>query len=145
MSDTLTFILSAQVSQIALPDLVQTCSPEALIHNVVGKMRDSKIGSIVIVENEKPVGIFTERDYLMKIACLGVNVRNAKIKTYMTPSPVTVSDSETVQKVLLTMRLGHFRHVIVTHPTGEVKGIISIKDVMDFLLDSLTQDRSQAA
>ena len=91
------------------------------------------------MNNGKPEGIFTERDYLKKIACNDVD-KNLPIEGFMTPNPVSVKPTTSVAKVLMKMRMGRFRHIIVTDEDGLLKSVISIKDLLDFVLDTLSED-----
>ena len=145
MSELIKNILEARVGDLQLPRTIQTCSPDALVHNVVTKMRESKIGCMVVVSDEKPVGLFTEHDYLMKIACLGINVRRAKIKNYMSANPAVVSTRDSVGTVLMKLRLGHFRQVVVIDGHGKLRDTLSIKDMLDLLLSAITQKYALAA
>ena len=136
MSKTLKEIMSAKVSQLVLTSSVETCGEGVPLREVVEQIRKAGVGSIIVVKEGRPVGIFTERDYIKKIACNRID-KSTAVSKFMTPNPISVTVSEPIGKVLIMMRMGRFRHIVVVHEDGRLKNIISIKDVLDFLLDAV--------
>lgn len=145
MSELIKNILEARIGDLQLPNYVQSCSADALVHNVLIKLRETKIGCMVIVEKGKPVGLFTGQDYLMKIAGLGVNIRRARIRNFMTPKPTIASTRDTVGSVLLKLRMGQSHHILIIDGQGKLKDVLSHKDMLDLLLTAITQRYALAA
>jgi CBS domain-containing protein len=137
MSEASKSVMSTKVSELVLVSKVQTCHESAPIAAVVDQLCRAEVGSIVVVENGAPVGIFTERDYLKKIACREID-KNSAISQFITRNPVCVKLSDSVGKVLIKMRMGRFRHIVVVDDSGKLVNVISIKDVLDFLSDKLS-------
>ncbi len=136
-----TRILHQSVSELVLSETAGVCAADTSIQDVLKILVERKIGSIVIVENKKPIGIFTERDFLMKVGPFihtdELDLRYERVDTYMTPNPVCVKMNSPLGKVLLAMRMGKFRHVVVTDDEGQVINVISIRDVMTHLMDEI--------
>ena len=113
--------------------------PTASLFEAIEKMQKSHIGSVVVAFSDEPVGIFTERDLLMKVGVNEVNLKESMVKDYMTQNPVSVKESERIGATLLKMRMGRFRHVVIVNDDNHATHMISIKDVMDYLVDVLSE------
>jgi len=92
---------------------------------------------LLIGEADNLEGIFTERDLLFKVA--GANQREAAIKkpiaAFMTPVPTSLGEEETVTDALVSMAGGGHRHLpIHDDEDGVIIGIVSVTDIVDFLV-----------
>jgi CBS domain-containing protein len=132
-------LIEARISEMELTEAVHTCGPETALSEVVKTLQASHVGSIIITDGNRPIGIFTERDYLTKIAGRDIDEAKTPIEGYMTKSPVCFTRDESIGKVMTRMKAANFRHIIVTDPQGELEGIISIRDAMNFILDKLSK------
>lgn len=130
-------LMSAKVSDLVLGSAAHACAPETSVEEVVARLRRAEIGCIVVVKERVPVGVFSERDYIKKIACNKIDKRSP-VSTFMTPNPVCVGVHDPISKILVKMRMGRFRHIIVTDENGLLKNVISVKDVLDHLLDAVS-------
>ena len=92
-------------------------------------MAKHDIGSVLVTEGQRLVGIFTERDYARKVILQGRNSRDATIGELMTANVLTISPSQTVDDCMAIMTNNRFRHLPVVE-LGEVIGIITIGDVV---------------
>jgi CBS domain-containing protein len=129
--------LHSQVSEIEFSKSVKTCSPQTVISEVISILSDSKVGSIIILDQKRVVGIFTERDFLLRVGKDYNQFQDTAIEELMTKNPQTVTQTTPVVKVMELMHKGRFRHLAVTSPSGELEGVISIKDMMDYLLTTV--------
>jgi len=91
------------------------------------------IYSMMIVEDGKLVGIFTERDVLTKVAEQYETVREQPISSVMTPNPVSVYDIEPPAKALNLMTIGGFRHIPVLNADDKVVGIVGPQRTSTYL------------
>ncbi len=107
------------------------------VQQVIEILNKHKIGSVIITDEGKVEGIFTERDYIVKIAGTDIDTESALIEDYMTPKPYTFRLDDIVGKALLKMRLGNFRHIIIVDDDNKLIGVASQRDVINFLLDEL--------
>jgi CBS domain-containing protein len=98
-------------------------------------MSEKNIGCIVITENHIPTGIFTERDLLKRVVSKNLSPSHTFIEDVMTKNPVCVKTSTTLNKVSAAMRLGKFRHLMVVDDYLKARGVISIKDFMNWITD----------
>jgi CBS domain-containing protein len=118
---------------------VVSTSPDTPVGEVVELMATRNIGCVVVTQNNEPVGIFTERDVLKKIACKGQDLYVKPISDFMTHKPVSVLLSTPMAKIMTAMRLGRFRHLVFKDEDGKLVGVISIKDVTSLMIDFMTE------
>lgn len=105
------------------------------ISEAVEIMIENKISSILVVdENNKLKGIFTERDALVKIATSKVvDIAKTQISSFMTANPHVERGSLSIAAALNIMVKRKFRHLPIVDEAGNVIGIVSVMDVMAFL------------
>jgi CBS domain-containing protein len=80
------------------------------------------------------VGIFTERDFVNRVVAAGVDP-SRPVETVMSPAPRTVRRSASVQAAVELMASGGYRHLPVTGDGGEPLGVLSVKDVVRYLVE----------
>jgi CBS domain-containing protein len=97
-------------------------------------MRDNTQGSLAVLKGREIVGIVTERDFLQK-GDLGENSwAEVGIDTIMSSGPITLSESALVSDVIKLMAKRNFRHVPIVNEKGDFSAMVSIKDLMDFVV-----------
>jgi len=107
-------------------------------------MSDKKIGAVLVRAKsrdgdtddrslDKYVGIFTERDYMNKVALKGLNSRTTRVEDIMTKSPIIASVDERCLNALQKMTNGRFRHIPVVQD-NKIVGLVSIGDLVKSLL-----------
>jgi citrate synthase len=107
---------------------VVTAEPSETIAGVGGRMREHRVGSVIVVDGRRPVGILTERD-MVRFAASGADASTAKVSEWMTEHPDTVSPDEEVAAAYLSLAEHGYRHIPVV-ANGEVAGIVSMRDIM---------------
>ena len=107
---------------------VYTVSPDATVYDALKLMSEKEIGALVVVENGKMVGIFSERDYARKVILKGKNSQETLVKEIMTTNVLHASPKQKIRKCLSLMTKNHFRHLPIIED-DQVVGIISIEDV----------------
>lgn len=112
---------------------VLTIHGSASVLEAIGVMSDANIGAIVVQNDDIPTGIFTERDYLRKIALKGRSSKDTRIFEVMSSPLITVHPADSVESAMETMTTCRCRHLIVS--TGEnMEGIISLGDLVKHML-----------
>jgi CBS domain-containing protein len=91
-------------------------------------MVKNNIGALLIVENEKLLGVFTERDVLKKVANKELNVKETPVKEVMTANVLTVAPHTTVAEAMAVITQKRFRHLPVVE-NDRLVGLISIGDL----------------
>jgi len=106
----------------------------------VRRLRGDSGGCVIIVESDeegstKPVGIFTERDYLDKLALEPAAAQDVPIEKVMTPNPTTLSQDESLDRALDVMTVGGYRHLPLVDSRGCLCGVLSVRDIISYLAE----------
>ena len=129
-------------------NLLQLCDPiaatvpvEASVADATRRMLDHHVGAVGIVDKEGRVaGIFTERDVLRKLSLANLNPETTPVRDLMT-TPVEMATEETGPgEAMATMVERHFRHLPVADNDGKLLGILSIRNLLEWRIDGLTQE-----
>jgi CBS domain-containing protein len=119
-----------------------TIAPDAPVAKALELMRKKRASAVVVVEKRRSrrvVGIFTERD-LVERALPAKGFARAQVKRFMTASPETLRPEDPVAYALNKMSVGRFRHVPLVDAGGRPAGMISSRDVMDFLVECCPEE-----
>jgi CBS domain-containing protein len=109
-----------------------TATPDERLTETVKRMAERGVGAVVVFEGERLAGILTERDVLKAVAA--GDVESVTVGDRMTRHPETVESDESTDQAASLMIHGGFRHLPVVD-RGEVKGILSIRDLMRVALE----------
>ena len=113
----------------------------ATLDSVLDLLRTKKAGCAIIVDTSgKIVGIFSERDFILKVAKDFEKLRSKPVDEYMTKNPETQPPDSTIAYALNLMSQGGFRHIPIVDPDLRPIGMVSVKDVVDYLVASFTAD-----
>lgn len=112
---------------------VLTIDRRASVLEAIGTMSKANIGALVISEDDQPVGIFTERDYLRKIALDGRSSRETKVEDVMSAPLITVNPAEATRSAMETMTECRCRHLVVVD-ADDMVGIVSLGDLVKHML-----------
>ena len=105
-------------------------SPTATVRDALQLMADRNIGSVLIMQGEALLGIFTERDYARKLALKGLASADTPLAEVMTAKLYVVSPRQTVQECMGIMTQAKIRHLPVVSD-GAVQGLVSIGDLVN--------------
>ncbi len=117
---------------------VVTGGPHDGLWRIAGEMQRHTIGSVVIVEKGKLVGILTERDFVRIVEQVGALLEKNLAIQHMSKPVLTVQSDTSVADVIKLMREKHVRHLIVLTKNGEMAGIISSRDLMKVAADVMS-------
>lgn len=101
-------------------------------------MADEFVGSVVITDSSKIVGIFTERDMMMRVVGKKKDPETVRIKDVMTRDVVTVSPKDTALTCLNLMKANRCRHLLV-FDGDEFIGIVSLRDMVALIMEEKEQ------
>ena len=114
------------IREVMTAELI-TVEPSTSVAAAVTVMGMQGVGAVLVIENGRLEGIFTERD-LVRALSHDIGAASQPITQWMTPNPVTVGPETSVERALEIMLAGKFRHLPVTD--GEqVVGVVSIRDL----------------
>lgn len=111
------------------PRRIIATSPAATVRQATRLMNDHGIGSLLVLDNGRLAGIFTERDVLRRIVAEGRSPNATPVGEVMTANVVCCSPDSDVENVADLMRLRRVRHVPVVDDEGAVLGLVSIGDI----------------
>jgi CBS domain-containing protein len=111
-----------------------TVAPTATVARAAELMRKKKVGAVLVKKGRALAGIFTERDLVAR-AMATRNWAGAPVKKFMTPAPETLKLGDPVAYALNKMSVGRFRHVPLVDGGGALVGIVSIRDIVDFIIE----------
>ena len=112
---------------------VLTVNTDSSVLDAIGIMSKANIGALVIEENEQAAGIFTERDYMRKIALEGRSSSDTPVRDVMSSPLITVSPSDSTGTAMETMTGRRCRHLVVMQDK-EMVGIVSLGDLVKYML-----------
>jgi len=102
--------------------------------DAISLMAQVNIGAVLVQKNDTIAGIFTERDYLQKIALKSRSSQNTRVGDVMTSPVISADPSDSVQHCMETMTTCHCRHLPVVE-NGKLLGIVSIGDLVKKMLE----------
>lgn len=108
-------------------------SPNATVCDALNLMAEKNTGAVVVVENNKVVGILSERDFARKVACSDRTTKEILVKEIMTPHVFHVEPETTVEECMVLMTGKKVRHLPVFEKE-KLAGIISIGDVVKYII-----------
>lgn len=104
------------------------------VYDALQIMMDKNVSALLILENGKLSGIFTERDYARKIVLQGRSSKETRIRSVMTAGLITVAPGEGIERCMQIMTEKRIRHLPVVADT-KVIGIISIGDLVKQVIE----------
>ena len=115
--------------------VVYTVSPESSVYEALETLETKNLGSLVVLEeNGKLDGIFTERDYARKVILKGRSSKETRVSDIMTESPVFVTPDDKIEYCMQLMTDKHIRHLPVLED-NELIGLVSIGDLVKYIID----------
>ncbi|MES0883966.1 CBS domain-containing protein [Roseibium sp. SCP14] len=112
---------------------ILSIAPDDSVYNAIKMMADNNVGSLVVMEGGKLVGIITERDYSRKVILKGKSSPKTMVKEIMSTHVICVHPDETVKECMAIMTDKRIRHLPVI-VDDEVIGVVSIGDLVKSII-----------
>lgn len=109
-------------------------TPDAIVYDALAMMVAKNVSALLVMENEKLVGIFSERDYARKVVLKGKTSKEITIGEIMTVELITVTPDSTIDSCMRLMTSRFIRHLPVLD-NNRLVGIISIGDVVKHIIE----------
>jgi CBS domain-containing protein len=109
---------------------------EASVLEALKVMAERGTGSVMVMENDRVAGIFTERDFARKVGLVEAKPSSIQVRDVMTVQLVTVEPGDTVNECMALMTEKRIRHLPVLEG-GQLVGIVSIGDVVKDIIEEL--------
>jgi CBS domain-containing protein len=117
--------------------IVWTISPQATVFEAIQLLARENIGALLVMEGDKLVGIFSERDYTRKVALEGKTSHTTRVREVLSANVATIKPDDTVEEAMRLMTDKHIRHLPVLEE-GRVMGIVSIGDMVNWIISAQT-------
>jgi CBS domain-containing protein len=111
-----------------------TITPDTSVYHALELMVEKNVSALLVMEQDKLAGIFTERDYARKVVLQGKKSKETQISEIMTRELITVSPDSTIDECMGLMTGKYIRHLPVVE-VGKLAGIISIGDVVRRIIE----------
>lgn len=103
--------------------------PEKSVVEAAKIMKERKIGSLVVIEGSKPIGIITERDIIRKLVAEGKDAKIVKVKELMSYPLITANPDDDVEVLAKRMAVNEIRRLPIINKDGNLVGIITATDI----------------
>ena len=114
---------------------IYSVEPETSVYDALKFMGEKNIGALLVMEGSNLNGIISERDYARKVVLKGKTSLETKVSEIMTEKVITILPEDNLERCMELMSENHIRHIPVVK-SGEVKGVISISDVVTAIIES---------
>lgn len=120
--------------------VVATATPNESVHTVAARMAEFDVGTLVVVDarTEKPVGLVTDRDLVVRGLAEGKDPATTTVGTLMTTPVHSVDEHTPVEEGMLRMASVGIRRLVVTGPGGQLAGLMSLDDILDTVVGEMT-------
>ncbi len=108
---------------------IQSVSPETMVYDAIKLMNEVKVGALLVIEDNKLVGIISERDYARRVILENRSSKETPVRDIMTIDVLTVTPHHSVEDCMKIMSEHHIRHLPVIE-NGQAIGVISTMDVV---------------
>ena len=113
---------------------VFSVTPDSSVYDALEYLEEKNLGCLVVLENEKLIGIFTERDYARKVILKGRSSKDTLIRDIMSSKPVFVQCDTTLGDCMELMTDKAIRHLPVME-NDHLVGIVSIGDIVKYIIN----------
>ena len=112
---------------------IHTISPDSTVYEALQKMSEKDIGALIVMEGDKLVGMFSERDYARKVVLHGRTSKDSKVGEFMVKGIHYILPGKTLQDCMVLMTEKKVRHLPVMEE-NELLGLVSIGDVVSAII-----------
>ncbi len=120
--------LLGQILQRRSP-VVHVLSPDQVVSDALSLMASHEIGAVLVVEGDRLVGVFSERDLLRRVCARGRSTEKTPLREVMTPDPVTASPGESRLVAVAKMQRAGCRHLPIL-ADGVIIDMVSMRDLL---------------
>jgi len=117
-----------------------TVTPGTTVLEAVELMAEHAVGAVAVVEHGNLLGIFTERDLMLRVVLRQRLARNTRVGDVMTSPVETVAEESPEDAALVHMVERHVRHLPIVNAGGTLTGMLSIRNLLEHRVDELTRE-----
>ena len=112
---------------------VYSVSPDTSVYDALEDLEEKNLGALVVVENGKLIGVFTERDYARKVILKGRSSKETLVRDIMSSTPIFVHPDKTLDDCMQLMTDKFIRHLPVLE-NDQLIGVVSIGDIVKYII-----------
>ncbi len=127
-------ILDAPLGEVPRRDITRV-RPEQKVSEVIALMNRERAGCALVVDDDRLLGIFTERDVLTKIAGTATDPASVAVREVMTPEPDTLPHDASVAFALNRMSVEGYRHIPIVDHDGRPVGVVGMRDIIHWMVE----------
>jgi len=113
----------------AMTRRAETILPDESIAAAARRMRDLGIGALAVCEDDRVVGVITDRDIVVRAVASGCDPATARVRSAMTAHVIECREDEEMVEAAARMEAGAVRRLVVLDAAGRVAGLLSVDDV----------------
>jgi CBS domain-containing protein len=121
--------------EVLSPRKPLSVTPDATVGETLKTMMAQGVGCLVVVEGDRLLGIFSERDALLRLNVDAARMADRPVSEVMTVNPATLKAGDKIAFALHRMNVGGFRHLPILDDDGRLMGVISIRDILTYLTE----------
>jgi CBS domain-containing protein len=115
-------------------------APSATVLEAVESMSEHGVGAVAVVDNGRLLGIFTERDLMLRVVLRHLFPKETRVADVMTSPVETIADESREEDALVHMVERHVRHLPVVNARGQISGMLSIRNLLEHRVDELARE-----
>ena len=112
---------------------VHSISPESSVYDALEILEEKNLGALIVIDNGKLIGVFTERDYARKVVLKGRSSKETLVADIMSSRPIYVNPNTSIEDCMQIMTDKFVRHLPVLE-NNQVIGLVSIGDLVKYII-----------
>ena len=128
--------MAKKISEVMSRD-VETVNPTETLRDAAEKMRALNVGSLPVIEGNRPIGVITDRDIVVRAIALGKDA-TATVRDAMSEDVQSIRENDSVDKALEKMKVHQIRRLLVVDGQGQLCGVVALGDLAQEASDRRT-------
>ena len=115
-------------------------APDSTVLEAVELMAEHAVGAVAVVDNGRLLGIFTERDVMLRVVLRQRHPKDTRVGEVMTSPVETITEASHEEEALVHMVERHVRHLPIVNKSGQLSGMLSVRNLLEHRVDELARE-----